>query len=220
VEGATGDDLVRADAPVDAPLDRAVIARVAEKLGATVAPEAAGKLETWLSQLLAWNTNLDLTAARTQAELYDLMLADAAVLAARVPQGVTMVDVGSGAGAPGLALAVLRPDLRVTLVEPNAKRVAFLRTALAAIGRNDVALLRMRAAELRIRWDVAMARATFAPPDWLEEGAEIVRGGGSVWVLLAKEEPPQLQETYVDEDVSYVWPCTGVARRAVRYVVP
>ena len=62
------------------------------------------------------------------------MLADALRPRAAHPRGARVVDVGTGAGAPGLALALLRPDLRVTLVEPLGKRAAFLRTVLGAVG--------------------------------------------------------------------------------------
>lgn len=200
-------------------IDRASIEKVAIDLGTAMTADASEMLRMWLDQLVAWNAKLDLTAARGVPELLDLMLADALVLAQHIPKDVTMVDVGTGAGAPGLSLAVLRPDLRVTLVEPLIKRVAFLRTALAAIGRTDVCVLRMKAGDLRVRWDVAVARATFPPPAWLEEGADLVRDGGSVWVLLAKEAPPSQPGATLAEDITYTWPRTQVSRRAVRYVI-
>src|SRR5207244_4408464 len=108
-------------------------------------------------------------AARGGDELVDLMLADALVLATRLAPGARVVDVGTGAGAPGLAIALARPDLVVTLCEPLAKRVSFLRTVLGTVGRTDVTLVAKRGEELAAdAWDVAMARATLAPPSWLE----------------------------------------------------
>ncbi len=194
------------------------IAEIAKSLGAELPPGADAKLATWLEQMVAWNGRVDLTAARSTDELADLMLADAMMLASRVPQGVTVVDVGTGAGAPGLALAIARPDLRVTLVEPLAKRVAFLRTVLAAIGREDVGLLRMKLEELRTRFDVAIARATFPPTEWLARSYDVVSTpDGCAWVLLAKESPPQDPDATLVEDVAYTWPATGAQRRAVRY---
>jgi 16S rRNA (guanine527-N7)-methyltransferase len=68
-------------------------------------------------------------------------------------------------------------------------------------------------------WDVAMARATLAPPAWLALGARIVAPGGSVWVLLAKEAAPELDGARIADDVAYAWPHGGASRRAVRYVV-
>ena len=88
-----------------------------------VTPAAIPAVQKWLDLLAEWNARMDLTAARTEDERIDLMLADALALAPRIAEGARVVDVGTGAGAPGLALALLRPDLETTLVEPLTKRV-------------------------------------------------------------------------------------------------
>src|SRR5690606_15156917 len=103
----------------------------------------AMQLARWAELVAVWNQRIDLTAALSTAELVDLLVADAALIAqASAPseggEPERWLDVGSGAGAPGLALALLRPESSMTLVEPRAKRVAFLRTALATLGRTDV----------------------------------------------------------------------------------
>lgn len=191
-------------------------------VGAGLTDEPRRHVEQWLALMKTWNARMDLTAAKRDEELADVMLADALVLAARVPFGASVVDVGSGAGAPGLALALARPDLKVTLVEPLNKRVAFLRTVLGTTGRIDVRLERGKGEDCAARgekWDVAMARATLAPPDWLALGARLVEPGGSVWVLLAKEAAPSLDAAAIEEDVAYELPHARSARRAVRYVV-
>jgi 16S rRNA (guanine527-N7)-methyltransferase len=176
---------------------------------------ATAAMETWIRLLCEWNARIDLTAARTGPELVDLMLADALVLAPRLPQGARVVDVGTGAGAPGLAVALARPDLKVTLCEPLAKRTSFLRTVLGTVGRGDVAIERARGEELTEgAWDVATSRATLAPAEWARVG---LRLAPVAWVLLAKEEPPSVESAKLAEDASYTWPETGAERRAVRY---
>lgn len=176
-------------------------------------PEAArAKLEAWLDQLAAWNRKMDLTAARDAAELADLMVADALVLARRIPDGARVVDVGTGAGAPGLALGILRADLPVTLAEPLLKRVSFLRTIIGALGLSNVTLRADRGEALPDdAWDVAVSRATLAPPEWLALG---LRLAPRAWVLLAKDPPPP---GAVEDDVEYTWPLGGAQRRAVLY---
>jgi 16S rRNA (guanine527-N7)-methyltransferase len=187
------------------PLDRAT---------AALDPKARTAIAAWIEVLCTWNARIDLTAARTGGELVDLMLADALVLAPRFAKGTRVVDVGSGAGAPGLAIALARPDLVVTLCEPLVKRASFLRTVVGTIGRADIAIDRTRGEELRGPWDVAISRATLAPPAWLTLGARLAP---VTWVLLAKDEPPVVGGTTATDDVTYEWPETHATRRAIRY---
>jgi 16S rRNA (guanine527-N7)-methyltransferase len=197
------------------------IERAAVSLGTTLDDRARGHLATWLALLQQWNARIDLTAARSDDELVDLMLADALLLAPRLPADARVVDVGTGAGAPGLALALLRPDLRLTLVEPLGKRAAFLRTVVGAVDRSDVAIHRARGEALggRRAWDVAVSRATLGPQAWLDLAVTLASPGGAVWVLLAKDEAPAHPRATREEDLSYTWPLTSAARRAVRYVL-
>lgn len=184
-----------------------------------VDPARKSDVRRWLDLLGQWNARIDLTAARGPDELHDLMIADAAVLAARIPEGARIVDVGSGAGAPGLALAILRPDLKITLVEPLKKRVAFLRTVIGSLDRRDVELVGERVesvvAARGVSWDVAISRATLAPAEWISVGLSLAP---SVWVLLAKDEPPVTAAARAVEEHAYAWPLTKASRRAVRYV--
>lgn len=183
---------------------------------------ACASIDVWLQRLQEWSERIDLTAARSPLELVDLMLADALVLGRRFPRDARLIDVGSGAGGPGLALALLREELRVTLVEPNGKRASFLRTVIGAIGRTDIIIERAHGESLANRrdWDVAVSRATFAPAAWLALGETLVRPGGRVVVLLAKDPPPEAANSDVESDESYEWPLTGVPRRAVVYQAP
>lgn len=183
---------------------------------------AMGRIASYLDAVVEWNQRTDLTAARSTEELVDLFVADAALLASVQrgkcdESGGAWVDVGAGAGAPGLVVSLLRADLRVTLVEPKDRRVAFMRSMIGKFALTHVSVERARSDRLPARgWDVAVSRATLPPADWLREGTRLARG--AVWVLLAKDDPPALDGMRVDADVRYQWPLTGVARRAVRFV--
>lgn len=201
-------------------------------------PRLVGPITSWIEAVASWNQQMDLTAARDDRELVDLMVADAAVLAAALgpPAGAdrpAVVDVGSGAGPPGLPLGLLRPDLAVTLVEPKQKRAALLRMTLgrlasvAAQGRETergqtaasgprIQVLQARGEAVEGRFDVALSRATLAPPAWLELGAKLAPAG-DVWVLLAREAPPELEGWRQVREIAYRWPLTGAERRAVCY---
>jgi 16S rRNA (guanine527-N7)-methyltransferase len=198
--------------------------RIASALGGSaLSRPTLEALASWAELVKSWGQRVDLTAARDDDELCDLLFADAIVLAQRVPPDASVVDIGTGAGAPGLPLSLLRPDATVTLVEPLQKRVATLRTAIGkmpgawAAGRMP-RVLRERGEDVARRsetFDVAVSRATLPPPEWLALGARLAPRG-DVWVLLAAAEPPELAGWAVAEDVRYTWPLTGAARRAAR----
>jgi 16S rRNA (guanine527-N7)-methyltransferase len=193
------------------------VASVMAALGAP--PEAADRVAAWVLAISEANRRIDLTAARDEAELVDLMVADACVLARVIGPGARVVDVGSGAGAPGLGLALLRPDLRLTLVEPLEKRVTFLRTTIGTLyagrAREEVpAVVRARGEAVVGRaFDVAISRATLAPEDWLALGLQLAP---EVYVLLAQADPPVHPDGTVTLDERYVWPGTGASRRLLR----
>jgi 16S rRNA (guanine527-N7)-methyltransferase len=158
---------------------------------------------------------LELTAARSADELVDLLLADAlAIAGAQAPsKGERWLDVGSGVGAPGIPLALLLP-VKMTLVEPREKRVAFLRTAVGTLSRSDIAVSRTRSDVFPdASCEVAVSRATLPPQEWVTEGARLATK--SVWLLLAKAGLPELGTQRVLADIRYQWPLTGALRRAV-----
>ena len=204
---------------------RPLISAVLRDLGATAEERAVTSIVTWLDLLATWNQKIDLTAARSPQELVDLMLADAVVVARHESPRAAVVDVGSGAGAPGLALGLLRPDLALSLVEPLAKRVSFLRTVLGHFGarRGEAGTLRVvrgKGEDLVARgevFDSAVARATLPPAPWLQLGGQMVRPEGAVWVLLARESAPEVKGWRIETEERYTWPLTRVERRALRY---
>jgi 16S rRNA (guanine527-N7)-methyltransferase len=200
------------------PLIERVLREAPASCGRTlVVPEVAREqLATWFDLVVAWSERVDLTAARDADTLVDLLLSDAALLASTEPQG-SVIDVGSGVGAPAIPLTILCPKLSVTLVEPRERRAAFLRTSCGVLSRPDITLLRSRSMEVGAKTaDVAISRATLPPPQWLREGARLAKQ--AVWILLGQDEPPTLEPWRPDLDISYDWPLTGGRRRAVRYV--
>jgi len=141
---------------------------LARQLGLVVSADQARSLDAFWSLLLTWNARINLTGAGTREELVGEHLPDALAMAHLVPQGVQVLDVGSGGGLPAIPFAVLRRDAGVTLVEPRSKRVAFLRTAVRQLGLS-VAVLPDRVEAVAVpQVDVAASRATFPPREWLE----------------------------------------------------
>jgi 16S rRNA (guanine527-N7)-methyltransferase len=127
-----------------------------------------------------------LIGPREADRLWERHLLNCGAIAELIPDGARVVDAGSGAGLPGVPLALARPDLRVTLVEPMLRRVEFLRQVVDELGL-DVAIVRGRAEEAAVREavgtvDVVACRAVAALDTLADWCLPIVRPGG---VLLA-----------------------------------
>lgn len=129
-----------------------------------------------------------LIGPREAPRIWERHLVNCAVMSEIIPIGASVVDVGSGAGLPGIVLAVARPDLRITLVEPLARRTAFLSEAVTALGLDaTVTVVRGRAEDVvdgpPAGADVVTARAV-APLDRLAGWClPLVRTGGRLLAL-------------------------------------
>ena len=111
------------------------------------------------------------------------------------PMGVTVVDVGSGAGLPGLPLAILRPDLKVTLLESLLRRANFLELAVSELGlEHRVRVVRARAEEHRERYGVVASRAVAPLPRLIGWCAPLVSRGGKILALKGSSATAELSE--------------------------
>jgi 16S rRNA (guanine527-N7)-methyltransferase len=145
--------------------------------------------------LLDWNERINLTAITDPAEIVTRHFLDSLACLLAVPPeqraATTLIDVGSGAGFPGIPLAIALPDWRMTLLEATGKKVRFLEAAAQALELGNVQALQGRAEEVahlaahRGRYDIATARAVAALPTLLEYCAPFVRPGGLI--LLPKK---------------------------------
>jgi 16S rRNA (guanine527-N7)-methyltransferase len=141
-----------------------------------------------------------LIGPRETDRLWDRHLLNCAALAEVVEPGLTVVDVGSGAGLPGVPLALARPDLRVVFLEPMERRCVFLREVVATLGaENRMSVLRGRAPDVGLgpdglRWDVAVARAV-APLERLGGMLlPVVRPGGVMLAMRGSRVDEELAE--------------------------
>ncbi len=156
-----------------------------QKGGVTLENEAYARLQTYHALLLEWNARMDLTNV-PEEEMALRHYADSLLPLMRAEwfaPGARMIDVGTGAGFPGLMLAIARPDCPVTLLDAQRKRCDFLQAVREKLGLQNIEVLHARAEDaartaLRESMDVALARAV-APLNVLcEYMLPFVRVGG------------------------------------------
>lgn len=148
-------------------LDRGLAA-----LGLELGPEIRARLLAYLALLEKWNRVYNLTAIRAPERAVSHHLLDCLAILPHLT-GPALADVGSGAGLPGIPVAIARPEWRVTLVESNHKKAAFLRQAAIELGLENIETVEARAEDYHPGqgFDVVMARA-------LSDLAEFVRVAG------------------------------------------
>ncbi|MBB6565550.1 16S rRNA (guanine(527)-N(7))-methyltransferase RsmG [Kribbella sandramycini] len=123
-------------------------------------PRAAVPLSAYAELLATEGTLRGLIGPREVPRLWDRHLLNCAVLERLIPEEASVADIGTGAGLPGLVLALVRPDLQVALVEPLLRRTTFLEEAVDALGLENATVVRARAEELpRASYDVVTSRA-------------------------------------------------------------
>jgi 16S rRNA (guanine527-N7)-methyltransferase len=137
-----------------------------------------------------------LLGPREVDRLWDRHLMNCAVLGEAVPERASVVDIGSGAGLPGLVLAIVRPDLSITLLEPLLRRTTFLSECVTMLGLDNVEVRRGRAEEVAKDYavDVVTARAV-APLERLVRWAlPLLRPGGELLALKGERAATELKE--------------------------
>lgn len=190
--------------------------------------DALPRLERFADRLLAWNRKVNLTRITAPAEVAEKHLVDSLLLLPAIAGARTLLDVGSGAGLPGVPLACVRRDLAVTCCDSVAKKVAFVKAVSADLGL-DVRAVAVRAAgapddEGLPRADAVVSRALADPADWVPLGSAYLAEGGVLLAMLGREsDRGPLEEIgkrsgLVLEGVdSFVLPLSRAARAVARW---
>jgi 16S rRNA (guanine527-N7)-methyltransferase len=158
--------------------------------------DSLAKAQRYVELLATDGVTRGLIGPRETARLWDRHLLNCALVAELVPDQGELADIGSGAGLPGVVLAMLRPRLHVVLLEPLLRRSVFLEECVSALDLPNATVLRARAEEKaasRISADVATARAV-APLDRLVGwAAGLLRPGGQLLAIKGKSAAAELE---------------------------
>ncbi|GAA4053271.1 16S rRNA (guanine(527)-N(7))-methyltransferase RsmG [Nonomuraea soli] len=176
--------------------------------------DAWARAEAYAQLLAGPGVVRGLLGPREVPRIWDRHLLNCAVIAEAIPDkpghleassgdGITastpvrVVDIGSGAGLPGLVLAIVRPDITVTLLEPLLRRTVFLEECAAALGLDNVEVLRGRAEELKGKrvFDVATARAVAPLGRLLTWSMPLLREGGELIAMKGERAAEELAES-------------------------
>jgi 16S rRNA (guanine527-N7)-methyltransferase len=146
-----------------------------------VASKQEEALERYMLELRAWAPRTNLVGS-TEREALERHIADSLAAAEVLPRSSRVVDLGSGAGFPGIPLAIARPDLDLTLIEIRERRVHFLRHVVRSLGLGCSVLRRRIEDPPEIGFDFALLRAVAAPPVAAKIAMTWLGPGGEAWI--------------------------------------
>lgn len=170
-------------------------------LGLTPPPTALDQLQLYYTRLVEQNKHMNLTAITEPQRVAELHFLDSAALLAQQPlAGYSLIDVGTGAGFPGVVLKILQPDLQLCLLDSLQKRLIWLEALCQELGLTGLRFVHGRAEELghapdlREQFDFATARAVASLPLLCELCLPFVRKGGQFLAMKAERGEEELQK--------------------------
>ena len=177
-------------------LNETELAALLQPFDLRLADSQIAQLQTYLEVLLRWNAKINLTAIRRPEECVTRHFGESLFLARWVHLEGRLLDIGSGAGFPGLALKIPFPDLAVTLLEPTTKKRAFLKEVARACEFRDVEVCGKRLEEFaddaRPSFDNASSRAVGHFETLLSLTARCLKPGGRLYLWLSRDQGSQL----------------------------
>lgn len=173
------------------------------------------RIAEYLALLQRWNKTYNLTALRDPAQMFTHHLADCltallplqrAVAERPAQQGLTLLDVGSGGGLPGVLIAILCPQLQVSCVDTVGKKAAFIRQAGAELGLRNLRAEHARVEQLSGRYDFITSRAFATLADFVALTRDRLASGGLWMAMKGKQPDDEISALPDDVDVFHVEP--------------
>lgn len=159
------------------------------------------QLMQYLFALFKWNGTYNLTAIRDVEEMVNKHLLDSLVVLPLLEKEIfnTLADVGTGAGLPGIPIAIAHPEWKITLVDSNSKKTGFLKHVQLITGIENTNIVNARVEALEEKFDGIISRAFSSLKDMIELTAAIRRDDTILWAMKGKfpeQELPELPKGY------------------------
>jgi len=179
--------------------DRAQLAQLLEQgireMELDVSPGQHGQLMDYLALMFKWNSVYNLTSLRDPQQMVTHHLLDSLAAVPAFENAVNVLDVGAGGGLPGIVLAIMRPDMKVSMIDTVHKKTAFLTQVKAELGLANVTVYTMRVEQLQVsdKFDVITSRAFADLSDFVNWSCHLLAEGGR-YIALKGVAPKDEQE--------------------------
>ena len=203
----------------------AKLSSAANSLGLSLSDDQAAKLLAYLALIQKWNKVYNLTAIRDPAEMLTHHLLDSlAIVAPLLRQtpgaAISMLDVGAGAGLPGVVVAICCPHINVTCVDAVAKKMAFVQQVATELKLPNLRALHARVETLTQKYDIITSRAFATLLDFVTGSKAALKPDTGVWLAMkAKDTGLEIAELPLDVTVFHVEQLTVLGLDAERCIV-
>lgn len=176
--------------------------KCAQENGVSVSSDIKDKLLLFMEEVLTENNIQNLTAITNEKEFVELHLVDCLKVTDYIDKSAKVIDIGTGAGFPGMVIKIARPDVDITLIDSLNKRVEFLKRTAQKLGLENIACIHGRAEEMshrpefRERFDVAISRAVAKLSVLSEYCIPFVNEGGHFIAMKGREFREEIQEAH------------------------
>ncbi|OGW36232.1 MAG: 16S rRNA (guanine(527)-N(7))-methyltransferase RsmG [Nitrospirae bacterium RBG_13_39_12] len=162
---------------------------------------------TYLTELKKWNKAYNLTGLKNDEDIIIKHFLDSLLYLRAMPDGgIKVADVGSGAGFPGIPVKIIRPEIKMYLIESSGKKAAFLRHIIGKLQLKEIEVIEKRIEETKVNQeipvsvDIAVTRALFSAGDFIKKASHIVKQEG---MLILNKGPKVKEELKIIEDINY-----------------
>lgn len=194
------------------------------ELGINISADIVNKFLHYLSELIKWNRAYNLTAVTNESDIIIKHFFDSLLFLKAFPEGDgNICDIGSGAGFPGVPIAIVKPDVLVTLIEPSRKKCAFLKNVKRVLSLEKVQVVESRVESVReAAFDIATTRALFDIREFLKKTEHLVKKGGCFIVSKGpkyREELENIPSHARFFHVAATLPLTSLQRHLIRVII-
>ena len=179
-----------------------LITNDASKVGVLLDRKMAQEFLIYLKELKEWNQKINLTSLKTDEAIITTHFIDSLTLIPHLPSSASMLDLGSGAGFPGIPLKIAAPAHNITLLEATRKKANFLRHIIRTLGLSKTTVLECRAEHFKSPdpshpvFDSVIARALAPLKTFLQLGAPLVKKGGHLVAMKGEKIEEELKESH------------------------
>lgn len=181
---------------------------------------AIEKFLIYLKELKKWNKAYNLTSIEDEKEIVVKHFLDSLFYLWFIPEKpFSITDVGSGAGFPGVPIAIVREDLKIALIEPSWKKVAFLKNLKRKLELKNIEVYQSKAEEVREKFDIVISRALWSIKEFVQRCKHLLKDGGFFLIsksLKLQQEIDELPKEYEVEIKEFDLPVVDGKRYIVK----